>query len=199
MKPDKNTRTKVIILVAILVAVWAVIGVRYFALSRYWKAKTAEQAAQQHDHPAGGDGHVASATAASTTSSEQPAETTPSLRVAALAAPAPPKSDPFQPAISPRTTRRMTSMSAAPQPDARAVVPLPPPPSPSASADRNTLRVVGIVTGDPLMAVLRVGDQPPRFVREGDTLYSNTVVQTIDRSSVILRDSRGTYTLRLGQ
>jgi hypothetical protein len=201
MKPDKNTRTKVIVLVAILVAVWAVIGVRYFALSRYWKAKTAEQAAQQHDHPAGDEGHVASATAASTTSSEQPAAAAPSLRVAALAAPEPPKSDPFQPAISPRTTRRTTSMSAAPQPEARPLVPLPPPPSPSASADRDTLRVIGIIVGDasiPSNAVLRVGDQH-YHVQEGDRLDGNIVVQTIDQSSVTLRDSRGTYTLRFGQ
>jgi len=207
MKPDKQSRTKAIILVVILLAVWAVIGIRYIALSRYWKAKTAAlAAAQQHVHPAGDEDHAAPSSAASaassTASSGQPAEAAPSLRVAALVAPVPPpKSDPFQPAISPRTTRRATSRSAAARPEARPVVPLPPPPSSSPSADRNALRVVGIVivTGDPRMAVLRVGDEPPQFVREGDTLYSNIVVQTIDPSSVILRDSRGTYTLRLGQ
>ena len=75
---------------------------------------------------------------------------------------------------------------------------LPPPPSPSPSADRNTLRVSGIIVGDPSTAVLRVGDEH-YVVREGHRLDSNIVVQTIDQSSVTLRDSRGTYTLRLGQ
>ncbi len=198
MKPDKKSRTKVIILVVVLVAVWAVIGIRYIALSRYWKAKTAAQAAQQHVHPAGDEDRAVPSTAASTTSSEQPAEAAPSLRVAALAAPEPPKSDPFQPAISPRTIRRATSRSAAPQPEALPLVPLPPPPSPSPSADRNTLRVSGIIMGNPSTAVLRVGDQH-YVVREGYRLDSNIVVQTINQSSVILRDSRGTYTLRLGE
>jgi hypothetical protein len=202
MKPDKKSRTKVIILVVVLVAVWAVIGIRYIALSRYWKAKTAAQAAQQHALPGGDEDHAvpspASSTASSTASSGQPAEAAPSLRVAALAAPEPPKSDPFQPAISPRTSRRATSMPAAPQPEARPLVPLPPPPSPSPSADRNTLRVSGIIMGNPSTAVLRVGDQH-YVVREGYRLNSNIVVQTIGQSSVILRDSRGTYTLRLGE
>ena len=192
MKPGKRSRTKVIILIVILLAVWAVIGIRYIALARHWKAKTAALAAQQHVHPAGDEDHAAP--------SGQPAEAALPLRVAALVAPVPPpKSDPFRPAISPRTTRRATSRSAATQPEARPVVPLlPPPPSPSPSADRNTLRVSGIIVGNPSMAVLRVGDQH-YVVREGYRLDSNIVVQTIDQSSVTLRDGRGTYTLRLGQ
>ena len=56
----------------------------------------------------------------------------------------------------------------------------------------------GIIVGNPSMAVLRVGDQH-YVVREGYRLDSNIVVQTIDQSSVTLRDGRGTYTLRLGQ
>jgi hypothetical protein len=191
MKPDKRSRTKVIILIVILLAVWAVIGIRYIALARHWKAKTAALAAQQHVHPTGDEDHAAS--------SGQPTEAALPLRVAVLVAPVPPpKSDPFQPAISPRTTRRATSRSAAAQPEAPPLVPLPPPPSPSPSADRNTLRVSGIIVGNPSTAVLRVGDQH-YVVREGYRLDSNIVVQTIDQSSVTLRDGRGTYTLRLGQ
>ena len=203
MKPDKQSRTKTIILVVILVAVWAVIGIRYIALSRYWKAKTAAQAAQQHTLLAGDEDHAApsspASAASSTASSGQPAEAAPSLRVAALVAPVPPpKSDPFKPAISPRTTRRATSSSAAARPEAPSLVPLPPPPTSSPSADRNTLRVSGIIMGDPSWAVLRVGDEH-YVVREGYRLENNVTVQTIDRSSVTLRDSRGTYTLRLGE
>ena len=89
-------------------------------------------------------------------------------------------------------------MPAALQPEARPLVPLPPPPSPSPSADRNTLRVIGIILGNPSIAVLRVGDEH-FHVREGQRLDGNITVQTIDPSSVTLRDSRGTYTLRLGQ
>jgi hypothetical protein len=209
MKPDKQSRAKVIILIVILVAVWAVIGIRYLALSRYWKAKA--EAAQQHVHLAGDEGHAvpssasspasspASSTASSTASSGQLAKATPSLRVAALVAPVPPpKSDPFQPAISPRTTRRPTSRSAAAQPEAPSLVPLPPPPSPSSSTDRNRLRVSGIIIGNPSTAVLRVGDEH-YVVREGYRLDNNIVVQAIDQSSVTLRDSHGTYRLRLGQ
>ena len=196
MKPDTQSRTKAIVLVVILLAVWAVIAIRYIALSRYWKAKTAALAAQQHVHPAGDEDRAAPSSA----SSGQPTEAALPLRVAGLVAPVPPpKSDPFQPAISPRTTRRATSGSAAPQPEARPVVPLlPPPPSPSPSADRNTLRVSGIIMGNPSTAVLRVGDQH-YVVREGYRLDSNIVVQTIAQSSVTLRDGRGPYPLRLGQ
>jgi hypothetical protein len=191
MKPDRKSRTKLIGLIVILVAVWVVIGIRYVALSRYWKARTAAQAAQQHAHPAAGADHP--------TPSGQTAEAEPSLRLAARVTPVPPpESDPFQPAINPRT-RRATSRPTAPQPEPRPLVPLlPPPPGPSPTADRNTLRVSGIIMGNPNTAVLRVGDEH-YVVREGYRLNSNIVVQTIEQSSVTLRDSRGTYRLRLGQ
>jgi len=189
MKPDRKSRTKLIALIVVLVAVWVVIGIRYVTLSRYWKAKTAAQAAQ-HAHPAADADHP--------TPSGQTAEAEPSLRIAARVTPVPPpESDPFQPAISSRSRRARSR--PAPQPEAGPLVPLLPlPPSASPTADRNTLRVSGIILGNPDTAVLRVGDEH-YVVREGYRLNNNIVVQTIDQSSVTLRDSRGTYRLRLGQ
>lgn len=204
MKPDKNSRTKVIILVVVLALVWVVIGIRYIALSRYWKGKIAAQEAQ-HPHPTGDEDPASTTPASATSAATSPAQTpeaTASRQVAALLTPvAPPKSDPFQPAISPRSSSRTAAGPAAAQPETLPVVPLPPPPSPSASTDRNRLRVNGIIAGDPSVpriAVLRVGEEH-FLVREGQRLDGNIVVETINSSSVVLRDSRGTYTLRLNQ
>jgi hypothetical protein len=77
-------------------------------------------------------------------------------------------------------------------------VPLPPPASASRTADRNTLRLTGVLMGNPRWAVLRIGEES-YHVREGSRLNGNIVVQTIEQSAVTLRDGRGTYRLRLGQ
>ncbi len=180
MKSDKSARTKVIALSIILLALWVFIVVYYVTLSRHWKAKVA---AQEQRHAA-----------AAASAPDRPATSQPSARIAALVAPVPaPGSDPFRPVISPRT-RSSASRPGAP-PDT--AVPLLPPP-PTVPSTRDRLHVTGIIVGNPSAAVLRLGEEH-YVVREGYVLDNNVRVDSIGESSVTLRDSRGTYILRLGR
>ena len=176
MKYDKKNKTKVIILAAALLALWAVIGIRYVVLHRHWEAKA--EASRTHAHPAA----VAD-------------PSRPSLRLAALVTPVPPpERDPFHPVIAPR--RRG---AAQPSPDRHASVPsLPPTPRASAASSRDTLRVTGIILGHPNTAVLRVGDDH-HVVQEGNLLTDQIRVESVGKTSVTLRDRQGTYVLRLGR
>ena len=180
MKYDKKDKTKIIILVAALLVLWAVIGIRYVVLHRYWEAKAEESRAHAH----------AAAPAAVADPSRQ------SLRLAALVTPVPPpERDPFHPVIAPRR-RGAAQPSAVPSVDQHPSLPSLPP-TPRASS-RDTLRVTGIILGNPNTAVLRVGDDH-HVVQEGNLLTDRIRVESVDRTSVTLRDGQGTYVIRLGR
>lgn len=183
MKYDKKDKTKVIVLAAALLVLWAVIGIRYVVLRRYWEAKTEES--RTHTHAA--------------TPAAVAGPSRPSLRLAALVTPVPPpERDPFHPVIAPRR-RGAAQPSGAPSVDQHASVPsLPPPPRASAASSRDTLRVTGIILGHPNTAVLRIGDDH-HVVQEGNLLTDQIRVESVDRTSVTLRDRQGTYILRLGR
>jgi hypothetical protein len=67
--------------------------------------------------------------------------------------------------------------------------------SPGRGGDR--LQLTGIIQGTPSTAVLRLGDNH-FVVKEGDVLDNSLRVQKITRTTVILRDGRTSYTLRIG-
>jgi hypothetical protein len=60
------------------------------------------------------------------------------------------------------------------------------------------LQLTGIIAGSPSTAVLRLGEEH-YVVREGDLLNGQLRVQQITKNSVVLREGRSTYTLRLGR
>jgi len=189
MKYDKKAITKLVVLGVILLGLWVFIGIRYAKLSRHWKAKIA---AQERAH--------AAAAASQRASSEQGRTPEATSRVAALVTPVPPpQSDPFRPMIPPRSRRAAARSAAATSPETQGAAPfLPPPPSAASTSDRSSLHVTGIIIGTPNTAVLRLGDEH-YVVREGYFLDNRVRVQTIERDTVTLQDSRGTYVLRLGR
>jgi hypothetical protein len=187
MRYDRKDKTKIIALSLVLLVFWLFIIFEFTSLSKKTKAKMAA-----HDRA-----HAA-ATAGQAGQALDPNAVNPALRLAALVAPvAPPKSDPFRPIIPPRN---QSQLSAAPQakptnePPSEAPV-LPPMPE---SGGRGALQLTGIIVGSPSAAVLRLGGDH-YVVREGDLLNNQLRVQQITRNSVVLRDSRSTYTLRLGR
>ncbi len=184
MKYDKKDKTKVIVLVAALLVLWAVIGIYYVVLHRYYEAKAEAEEARTHAHAA-----VPAAVA-------DPSR--PSLRLAALVTPVPPpERDPFHPVIAPRR-RGAAQPSAAPSADQHASLPSLPSTPRATARSRDTLRVTGIILGNPNTAVLRVGDAH-HVVQEGNLLTDQIRVESVDRTSVTLRDRQGTYVLRLGR
>lgn len=191
MKYDSKSRGKLIVLGIILIAVWVVIGVRYVALSRHWKAM---RAAEERAH--------AAAVTSQAASSQQASGVAAGTRMAALVTPvAPPESDPFRPVIAPRTRGVAVRSAAAPSPESgeQPAVPfLPPSISTVSTVDRSSLYVTGIIVGTPNTAVLRFGDEH-YVVREGYLIDNRIRVQTIGRDTVTLQDSQGTYVLRLGR
>ncbi len=182
MKYDKKDKTKVIVLAAALLGLWVAIGIYYVILHRHWEAKAEESRAHAH--------------AAVPAAVADPSG--PSLRLAALVTPVPPpERDPFHPVIAPRR-RGAAQASGAPSVDQHPLVPsLPPTPRATASS-RNTLRVTGIILGSPNTAVLRIGDDH-HVVQEGNLLTDRIRVESVDRTSVTLRDRQGTYVIRLGR
>ena len=192
MRYDKKDRMKIIVLAAVLVALWGFIGVRFALLSRQHKAELRAQeqarAVAQARVPAAPGALGAS----------------PTLRLAALVAPVPPPtSDPFHPIIQPRTSQGSSAQSAAttrrpPEPqDASPVLPPLPGSGSSYGGGKDRLTLTGIIIGNPSTAVLRMGDEH-YVVREGDILDTTLQVQKITRTAVTLREGRTTYTLRIG-
>jgi hypothetical protein len=197
MKYDKKDRTKILVLVAVLVAVWAVIGIRFAVLSARHKAELARNAqtqagGQQQSTPApGGPG-------------AQPGSGgSPTLRLAALVAPvSPPTNDPFHPIIAPRTSvaRLAPEPSAGRRQQGPETAPPTLPPMPGADSSGrsgDSLQLTGIIQGTPSTAVLRLGDSH-FVVKEGDVLDNSLRVQKITKTTVTLRDGRTSYTLRIG-
>jgi hypothetical protein len=191
MKYNRKDRTKVVALVVILVVFWAFIIFEFTTLSKRTKAKLD---AHERTH---------AAQAAQTQTGQQPtgaAPTSPALRFAALVTPvAPPKNDPFRPIIQPRnqsqlttTAQSQTRREEAPPASAQVLPPLP------KLGGRDALQLTGIIAGSPSTAVLRLGKEH-YVVREGDLLDGQLRVQQITRNTVVLRDGRSTYTLRLGR
>lgn len=194
MRYDKKDRTKILVLVAVLVAVWAAIGIRFAVLSRKHKADLARSAQAQtggRQQPAPSPG------------GQLPSGGSPTLRLAGLVAPVPPPTnDPFHPLIAPRTSvARLAPEPSArrrqqePEPVPPTLPPMPGADSPGRGGDR--LQLTGIIQGTPSTAVLRLGDNH-FVVKEGDVLDNSLRVQKITRTTVILRDGRTSYTLRIG-
>lgn len=193
MKYDRKDKTKIIALVVILVVFWAFIIFEFTTLSRKTKAKLA---AHERAH--------AAARAAQTQTGQQPTGapiTSPALRLAALVTPvAPPKNDPFRPIIQPRN---QSQLNASVQSQTRreeashASIPALPPMPDSRGGGKGALQLTGIIAGSPSTAVLRLGEEH-YVVREGDLLNGQLRVQQITKNSVVLREGRSTYTLRLG-
>ncbi len=192
MKYDRKDKTKVLVLVAILVVFWIFIIFEFTSLSKKTKAKLA---AHEKAH--------AAAKAAQLNKPGQPSSsvptTSPAMRLAALVTPvAPPKSDPFRPIIPPRNQSQLNANIQA-QPkreDAHASIPeLPPLPN---TGGKDALQLTGIIAGSPSTAVLRLGKEH-YVVREGDLLNGQLRVQKITKNTVILQEGRATYTLRLGR
>jgi Tfp pilus assembly protein PilP len=191
MKYEKKDRTKVVVLLVVLVGIWAVVGIRFAVLTRERNVKQAARAREEAK---------AQATPAAAPA-EARALTSPTLRLAALVKPVdPPKSDPFHPVIPPRRQVEASMAAAAtPKPAARTDDEAPVlPPLPGDRNGRNTLQVTGIIVGSPSTAVLRVGDEH-YVVHAGDYLDNELRVQEITKDTVTLRDGRTTYTLRLGR
>jgi hypothetical protein len=191
MRFEKKDRTKIVVLLVVLVGIWAVVGIKFAVLSREKKAAEAARAREQAK--------------AQTTPAAAPAQagalTSPTLRLAALMTPVdPPKSDPFHPVIPPRRQVQASMETAAsPKPAARTDDEAPVlPPLPGERNGRNTLQVTGIILGSPSTAVLRVGDEH-YVVHAGDYLDNDLRVQEITKDTVTLRDGRTSYTLRLGR
>ena len=182
MKYDKKDKTKIIILAAALLVLWIVIGVRYVMLRRHWDAKT--EVSRAHTH------------AAPPAAVAEPSRPSPRLAALVTAVP-PPERDPFRPVIAPRS-RGVAPPSDAPAIDAQPSLPSLPPTPRAATSPRDTLRVTGIILGNPNTAVLRVGDDH-YVVQEGNLLTDRIRVQSVDRNSVTLRDRQGTYVIRLGR
>ena len=190
MKYHHKDKTKVIALAVILVVFWAFIIFEFTTLSKKTKAKLA---AHERAH--------AAARAAQTQTGQQPTgapPTSPALRLAALVTPvAPPKNDPFRPIIQPRNQLN-ANIQTQPrrQEESHASIPaLPPMPD---SGGKGALQLTGIIAGSPSTAVLRLGEEH-YVVREGDLLNGQLRVQQITKNSVVLREGRSTYTLRLGR
>ena len=194
MRRSGRDRTKIIVLFAVLLLVWVVIGARYVLLSRQWQAKIAAA----HHHP--------EAMATSPTSpgapDQQPASPQTQARGAALLGLGPaPSRDPFRPVIPPRTSGLSSASAAPPEEQAAASLPLLPPPLPAELSSRGgeaASRITGIVLGNPSIAVLRRGDDH-YVVRVGDSIGGHLRVQAITRSTVTLYDGKRTYELRMGQ
>jgi hypothetical protein len=194
MRYDKKDRTKILVLVAVLVAVWAAIGIRFAVLSRQHKAELARSAQAQ----AGGRQQTAPSPGG-----QLPSGGSPTLRLAALVAPvSPPTNDPFHPIIAPRTS--VARLAPEPSAGRRRQEPEPAPPTlpPLPGADSSgrggdTLHLTGIIQGTPSTAVLRLGENH-FVVKEGDILDNSLRVQKITRTTVTLRDGRTSYTLRIG-
>ncbi|MFB3880594.1 MAG: hypothetical protein ACE149_04985 [Armatimonadota bacterium] len=192
MKYDRKDKTKIIVLATVLVAVWVVIGIRFAVLSAKHKASLARS-------------QSARAGAPQTPSPATPAApgTSPALRLAALVAPvAPPTRDPFRPLIASRSSvvsavQEPTSQRRRSSTETPAVTLPPMPGSESAPRTGDRLQLTGIIQGTPSTAVLRLGDDH-FVVKEGDVLDSSLRVQKITSTTVVLRDGRSSYTLRIG-
>jgi hypothetical protein len=179
MRYDRRDRTKLIVLAVILAALWVFIGAM---LRRHWQDKLAaserEHAATVAQEQAGmaapGPGQERQVAAPT----QQPIAPQAASRVAALVTPVPPPGrDPFQPKVPARTHGAATRPAAPPEPQPPVpLLPPPPQPAPSPAISRDILHVTGIIAGNPSAAVLRINE-----------------------SSVTLRDSQGTYVLRLGR
>ena len=188
MRHSKQDRTKVIVLSIVLVAVWAVIGVRYVVLARHWEAKTAE--AHRHEHAAGeAAGPPRGATQERRELPQSPLVASLSLRVP------PPERDPFYPVVPPRTGRASAAPVAPKPSEEETAAPLP---IWSPGSKNEGLRIAGIVMGNPPVAVLREGDRH-HVVQEGDWLDERTRIEAISRSSVTIRERGKTHILRLGR
>jgi hypothetical protein len=190
MKLEKKDRTKVFVLLVVLVVIWAVVGIKFAGLSREKKAKEAARAREQAEVQA----------TRAPAAAQAGALTSPTLRLAALVTPVdPPKNDPFRPVIAPRRHAQGSVPSAGPKPAAETGEEAPVlPPLPGERNGRNTLQVTGIILGSPSTAVLRVGEEH-YVVHAGDWLDGELRVQEITKDAVTLRDGRTSYVLRLGR
>lgn len=190
MRYEKKDRTKILVLIVALVALWVFIGLRFTVLSKDKKAKEAARARRQAEAQQAKAGDPARASG----------KMSPTLRLAALMAPVdPPKDDPFRPVIPPRRHGQAVEPTVQPRPEPSTPDDSPPlPPPPDSRRGRDTLQVTGIILGSPSTAVLRVGDEH-YVVRAGDLLDSQLRVQEITKDTVTLRDGRTTYVLRLGR
>ncbi|MFB3880468.1 MAG: hypothetical protein ACE149_04350 [Armatimonadota bacterium] len=193
MKYDKKDRAKIVVLAAILIVLWVVIGVRFALLSRQHKAKlaTAEAAATER---------AAAALRAQSATPAGQKPLSPALRLAALVAPVqPPKGDPFHPIIPPRNVvaRRQSAPAVRTADEPQEPAPALPPLAGSGERGGDNLQLTGIIAGTPSTAVLRLGEDH-FVVREGDVLDTTLRVQKISKTTVTLRDGKTAYTLRLG-
>jgi hypothetical protein len=190
MKYNRADRTKVIVLSAVLLVVVAYIAVRAVQLR-------AEYRGMQHEHDiahaASADPELSDATASGDDAQASLMDEHPLLK-ALVYPPVPPERDPFYPVIAPPSSGRARPMPSRPEPVAAAELP----PLTSGGADRDRLRVTGIISGSPAAAVIRVGDKH-LVVREGDWLDNDTRVQAIGTNTVTLREGRRSYILRLGR
>ena len=188
MRYARKDRTRVAVLVIVLLALWAFIGIKFALFNRQHRSHTAAT-------PSG---------ESSTAQSVPGGQLSPTLRLAALVAPvSPPGSDPFHPIIAPRssepgpaqprtTGRRPSELEPAP-----AVLPPLPGSESSSRSGRDRLTLTGVILGAPSTAVLRLGDDH-YVVKEGDVLNGSLRVQKITKTTITLREGRTSYTLRLG-
>jgi len=125
--------------------------------------------------------------------------------VAGLMTPVPaPSRDPFRPIIPPRwTATRATASGPAntnrePPAALAALPPLAGGASARATRSRDVLQLSGVILGTPSIAVLRRGDEA-YIVRQGDYIEGGLRVETIERTSVTLRDKQQKYVMRIGE
>jgi hypothetical protein len=197
MKYKQADKPKIIVLSVALFALLLYIGVRSVQLSREWKGKTAAAEARHQLAHASMAEPGAVGVPASTGEPPSLVESNPRLR-ALMYSGLPPERDPFYPVIRrPRAGRPAVKRPAADRSTPTALPPLGTTTG-LATPARDSLRITGIITGSPPAAVLRVGDQH-YVVREGDWINDSVRVQTIDTSTVTLRDGKRSYTLRLGR
>jgi hypothetical protein len=195
MKYNQADKPKIIVLSVVLALVVGYIVVRSVQLRREWKGRE-DARAEQHQlahaatadpepgiPPASGDG--------SSTVEDNP------LLKALVYPPEPPERDPFYPVIAPRSSRPAASTGTS-RPRPTPVLSTQLPPFSGSSGPGDILRVTGIITGDPSTAVLRVGDEH-YVVRVGDWLDNTKRVEAIGASTVTVRESKRSYTLRLGR
>jgi len=191
MRRNGRDRAKVIALSAILLVVWAVVGVRYAILSRQWRAK---MSAAHHQYE-----QDMARVAGPGTRPEQPSAPRAESRPASLITPvAPPVQDPFLPVLARRGSGGATTPVGTTA-EEEELTPLPPPPMEAyPTVGEESLRLTGIVMGTPSIAVVRHGGKH-HLVRVGDRLDGELRVQAISRDTVTFQDGKKTYQLRLGR